>query len=311
VPPFSIYSCVPSIHLPRSLLLNFRFAFVGYMLILQLFLLYVRFRAKAANDRTPVTVTSPLSSVLQAQLGAGGGGDGGVASGMVKNLASSFLKSELTVVEYDLKQATSMQSGLIINMAFMWFLHFKAGQVQPLLIQAITGLSNIVYSPLFQVYVLGRNLERPFKSPAALRMEEAAAAAAEAADANDEVAGDEPVEEEGEVEEYDSDSEADEDAPQDDGAVDVDEDVSSDGDAEPADDDMDEAVAVEQEVAIVDDAKDVEDDAAADDDAKEEKDGEDSSISANDAEEGKTAVEVGNDEAAESIKDDDSANKEE
>jgi hypothetical protein len=58
-----------------------------------------------------------------------------------------------------------MQSGLIFNMAINWFLHFKMEQVQPLLIQSITGLINMVYSPLFQVYVMGRNLERPFPNP--------------------------------------------------------------------------------------------------------------------------------------------------
>lgn len=85
---------------------------------------------------------------------------------MVKEMASQFLSSKTTVMEYDLKQAKSMNSGLLINMAFMWFLHFKMQQTQPLLAQTVTGLLNLVYSPLFQVYMLGRNLERPFKNPA-------------------------------------------------------------------------------------------------------------------------------------------------
>lgn len=38
-------------------------------------------------------------------------------------------------------------------------------QVQPLFYQTASGLLNFVYSPLFQVYVLGRNLERPFVTP--------------------------------------------------------------------------------------------------------------------------------------------------
>ena len=85
---------------------------------------------------------------------------------MVKDLASQFLSSKTTVMEYDLKQAKSMNSGLLINMAFMWLLHFKMEQTQPLIAQTVTGVLNLVYSPLFQVYMLGRNLERPFKSPA-------------------------------------------------------------------------------------------------------------------------------------------------
>lgn len=137
-----------------------RFLFIGYLVVLQLFVLYVRVRAKSINDRTPVTTTNPLSGILQSQLG---GGDG---NAMIKNLASSFLSSQSTVLEYDLQQAKSMQSGLMFNMAFMWFLHFKMKQMQPLIINSLTGLMNMAYSPLFQVYVLGRNLERPFKSPA-------------------------------------------------------------------------------------------------------------------------------------------------
>jgi len=154
----------------------FRFAFIGYLVAMQIFILYVRIQAKAANDRTPITLKNPLSSVLQAQLGGGsddGGGGGG--AGMMKNLASSFLSSESTIMEYDLKQAKSMQSGMLTNMAFMWFLHFKMGQVQPLIIQTVTGISNMVYSPLFQVYVMGRNLERPYKNPATKKLDEAAA----------------------------------------------------------------------------------------------------------------------------------------
>lgn len=113
----------------------------------------------------------------------------------MKNLASSFLSSKSTVMEYDLKQAKSMQSGLIINMAFMWFLHFKMEQVQPLLIQAATGIINMVYSPLFQVYVLKRNLERPFVNPAAKKVEEAQAKAQEESEAAEAVDLDESEEE--------------------------------------------------------------------------------------------------------------------
>ena len=66
-------------------------------------------------------------------------------------------------MEYDLKQAKNMNGGILFNMAFMWFLHFKMGQTQPLFFQTVQGLTNLVFNPLFQCYVLGRNLERPFK----------------------------------------------------------------------------------------------------------------------------------------------------
>ena len=159
-----------------------RAAVIAYLVVLQLFLLYMRIQAKLNNDRTPIELKNPLSSILQSQLGGDSSGreGGGIGGGnnMMKNLASSFLSSKSTVLEYDLKQARSMQSGLIFNMLFMWFLHFKMAQVQPLLISTLNGLTTMVYSPLFQVYVLGRNLARPFQNPALNRMQGAATMAA-------------------------------------------------------------------------------------------------------------------------------------
>jgi len=135
-----------------------RFAFVLHLVVQQAFIFYVRVMAKRNNDRTPVDVENPLTSMLSSQLEKqqAGGND------MVKNLASSFLKKESTVAEYDMGRAMSMQGGIIFNMALMWLLHFKMQQVQPLLVTTINGFMQLVYNPLFQVYVLGRNLERPF-----------------------------------------------------------------------------------------------------------------------------------------------------
>ncbi|KAL7556936.1 hypothetical protein ACA910_005288 [Epithemia clementina (nom. ined.)] len=141
-----------------------RLLYILYVVGLQLFLLYVRVKAKEANDRTPITISNPLSAALQGQLEGLAGG----AGSMMKALASSFLSSTTSILEYDLKEAKSMQRGLLVNMAFLWFIHFKLKQVQPLLIQTASGLLNLFYSPLFQVYVLRRNLERPFKTLAAM-----------------------------------------------------------------------------------------------------------------------------------------------
>uniref|UniRef100_A0A7S4VV48 Uncharacterized protein n=3 Tax=Ditylum brightwellii TaxID=49249 RepID=A0A7S4VV48_9STRA len=138
-----------------------RFVFIAYAIITQLFLAFVRIKARKINDRTPITLSNPLSSVVQSQLSKGGSGG---TNDMVKNLAGQFLSSQTTVMEYDLKQAKSMSNSLLFPLAFNWFLHFKMNQVQPLLFQTANGISNLIYSPLFQVYVLGRNLERPFKS---------------------------------------------------------------------------------------------------------------------------------------------------
>lgn len=193
--------------------LFFSFAFIGYLVVLQLFLLYVRVKAKEGNDRRPVKVDNPLTNLVQSQLES--------QDSMVKNLASSFLSSESTVLEYDLKQAKSMQSGLLFNMCFMWLLHFKMQQIQPLLIQTATGLLTMAYSPLFQVYVLGRNLERPFKNPTMKRMDQLKAQQAQAQaeleatndnDGSDETAEDEKTdksEESDDAEEADIDAEDD------------------------------------------------------------------------------------------------------
>lgn len=180
-----------------------RFAFISYLVLHQLFLFYVRIQAKRNNDRTPIELKNPLSSMLQNQLG-------GLESGgnsMMKNMASSFLSSKSTVLEYDLKQTRGMQSGLIFNMLLMWFLHFKMAQVQPLLIQTANGLMALVYSPLFQIYVLGRNLERPFKNPTMKKLEDMTAAqSATAVDVEDSAvaASADEEEEEGSDEDVDS-----------------------------------------------------------------------------------------------------------
>merc|ERR1712238_494409 len=126
----------------------------------QAFIFYVRIMAKRGDDRTPVELNNPLSNMVESQLESVGGGND-----MVKNLASSFLKKELSVREYDIRQTSVMQGSILFNMILMWFLHFKMQQVQPLLVSVVNGFMQLVYNPLFQVYIMGRNLERPFKSP--------------------------------------------------------------------------------------------------------------------------------------------------
>jgi hypothetical protein len=137
-----------------------RFAFIAYVIAVQIFVLYVRYRAQANNDTTPITISNPLSSLLQQQTTQSTSS----SADMVKNIANQLLSSTSTVMEYDLSQAKSMNSGLLFPMLMLWFLHFKMGQVQPLFFQTANGVKDFVMSPLFQVYVLGRNLERPFRN---------------------------------------------------------------------------------------------------------------------------------------------------
>jgi hypothetical protein len=146
---------------------HIRFLFLGQLILQQVFIFYVRIMAKSRNDRTVVHMKSPLLDEMTRR----GGGDSSSKRNssnnqfLLKTIASSFLSKDTTVMEYDLGQATSMQSGIIISMALMWFFHFQLEQVQPLLIALINNTLQLFFNPLFQVYVLGRNLQRPFVTP--------------------------------------------------------------------------------------------------------------------------------------------------
>merc|ERR1719491_1783800 len=144
--------------------------------------------------------------MLQSQLGNKGD--------IVKNVANSILSSKSTIMEYDLSQAKNMNNGLLLPMVMLFFLHFKMGQVQPLFFQTASGIKSLVTSPLFQVYVLGRNLERPFQNPQMDKMKEnqaeQAAEASEQVDDNgtelDQSEEDSDVEDTEESDDSDSDS---------------------------------------------------------------------------------------------------------
>ncbi len=146
-----------------------RFAFIAYVIIVQLFVIYVRYQVHLTNDRTPITIQNPLSNLVQNQLNSNSSGGIGSTTDMVKNMADSFLSSQSTIFEYDLSQAKSLTNSVLFPMVMLWFLHFKMGQVQPLFFQTANGVKDLIMNPLFQCYVLGRQLERPFRN---LKMEE-------------------------------------------------------------------------------------------------------------------------------------------
>ena len=75
------------------------------------------------------------------------------SSGVAKNLASTLLNMETTVMEYDLENASRLQAGVLFNLALMWYLHFRLNKVHPLLMQTVTGCLQLVFNPLFQIYV--------------------------------------------------------------------------------------------------------------------------------------------------------------
>ena len=170
----SIYTTVGVMYLSRKVdffapttVRIIRFAYLAYLVLQQITIFFIRIQARRMNDQTPIELTNPLSSILQNKMSSEDN-----SNGMMKSLASSLLRSTSTVLEYDLQQTRSMQTGLILNMLMQWFLHFKMEQVQPVVMQTVNGLVQLVYSPLFQVYILGRNLERPFKTAAMMRMEQ-------------------------------------------------------------------------------------------------------------------------------------------
>jgi hypothetical protein len=210
-----------------------RFAFIAQIILQQAFILYFRIMASKNNDRTPLTIQNQLSSMLQSQLDQADG-----ANGMVKNLASSFLSSSSTVMEYDIKQANNMQGGMLFTLALMWFLHFKLGQVQPLLMQIATGILNLGFNPLFQVYVLGRNLERPFKTPVSAAQKMAAAASEQTEEMTVAADAEEKAEEDGEQEE-ENDEEKEDSGDDDEDAVENEE-GDAEADEEEAEEDADE-----------------------------------------------------------------------
>jgi len=131
-----------------------RICYLSYNILAQAFLIYVRIRARKINDLTPLTpkLNPLLSSLLPSSI-----------PDIAKRLLSNVLTTQKTIMEYDIAQAKMSNNKLLFPLVFLFLLHFKFGQVQPLLYQAASGMLNLVYSPLWQVYILGRNLERPWK----------------------------------------------------------------------------------------------------------------------------------------------------
>eukprot|EP00592_Proboscia_alata_P001561 CAMPEP_0194370064 /NCGR_PEP_ID=MMETSP0174-20130528/18405_1 /TAXON_ID=216777 /ORGANISM="Proboscia alata, Strain PI-D3" /LENGTH=363 /DNA_ID=CAMNT_0039147351 /DNA_START=173 /DNA_END=1264 /DNA_ORIENTATION=- len=223
----------------RKIVMIARFTFIGYMIIMQAFLTYARIMARMRNNRTPITITNAMADMVKTQLSSAiskqtpGGSKGQGENDMVKGLTSKLLSSESTVMEYDMKQAASARSSLLMPLLFTWVIHFKFGQVQPLFLQASSGIVSLIYSPLFQIYVLGRNLERPFKTGLGAGLK---AALGQQEEAKEETDGGKIEEEDDDIEE-ESDEEGEED---DDDGSDEEEEDSDDGSSDEEEEDSDE-----------------------------------------------------------------------
>lgn len=144
-----------------------RFSFIGYIIFVNLFTLYVKFVAKRIDDSSVITLENPMMKLVKSQLNNAVSSD--LASSLLTNSFTSGTK--ITIRDYDVQQANTLFYGLLPNLIIMWIIHFKFKQVQPLFLTTASGLLTLIQSPLFQVYIFGKNLERPFKSPTGLLAE--------------------------------------------------------------------------------------------------------------------------------------------
>ncbi|KAL7517663.1 hypothetical protein ACHAWX_002571 [Stephanocyclus meneghinianus] len=213
-----------------------RACFVGYIIAVQLFLIYVRIRVKQINDRTEIVLSNPLASLVAGMQNS----NNGAASSVVKSITSQLLTTHTTVYEYDLQQVKSMQSALLMPMIILYFLHFRMKQMQPLLMQTATGVMNLLYCPLWQVYVLGRRLERPFGSAAGASISDADGSVKES-EGGEENAVEGEINEEGDAKEDENDDNEADDAGEDNDASREDEKVAEDDQDEESDYETDES----------------------------------------------------------------------
>eukprot|EP00188_Purpureofilum_apyrenoidigerum_P000200 Plantae.Rhodophyta-Purpureofilum_apyrenoidigerum.ctg10791.p1 GENE.Plantae.Rhodophyta-Purpureofilum_apyrenoidigerum.ctg10791~~Plantae.Rhodophyta-Purpureofilum_apyrenoidigerum.ctg10791.p1 ORF type:complete len:221 (-),score=47.59 Plantae.Rhodophyta-Purpureofilum_apyrenoidigerum.ctg10791:102-764(-) len=73
-----------------------------------------------------------------------------------------------TVMEYDLGLLNQARNSMLMNGLCLAFVHFKMGQVTPLVFTAAMGLMRFLDDPMFKIHVLNNEpvgpLERPFKA---------------------------------------------------------------------------------------------------------------------------------------------------
>jgi hypothetical protein len=127
----------------------------------------VKFRAKRdLYSQTIITLDHPVLKFFPSHL-LNSNNDNNDNNNMVQSLLRSrFLpKTTLTHFEYDIQQANALLYGLLPNMIFMYILHFRFHQVQPLFLTVASGFFTLIHNPLFQIYIIGRHLQRPFQTP--------------------------------------------------------------------------------------------------------------------------------------------------
>jgi len=132
----------------------------GFIIVQALLLLsygFIAYRARKANDQTPVTVAKKPSAFQAASA---------MASGDASAAAAPASSSTTTVAQYDYDQVMSLVKNVLISSAITCFIHYKWNYVQPLFIQGLLNPVTFVGHPLFNIYFLGKpatgDLKRPF-----------------------------------------------------------------------------------------------------------------------------------------------------
>ncbi|KAJ1920617.1 phosphate transporter (Pho88) [Mycoemilia scoparia] len=103
---------------------------------------YFKAVAESKNDQTPLEYDEP-------QLGQG----------------STHVVT--TVKEHDLKEITKNRNTALTTAAVVVFMYWKFQFIQPMILQSILPVFNLIKTPLFQVYLLGKpatgELARPWR----------------------------------------------------------------------------------------------------------------------------------------------------
>jgi hypothetical protein len=122
---------------------NLRAAFFAIIALNTLVQMLIEWRIKARKDTS--VVTTPLNPIAMLM---GGGAN-----------------TKQTAMEYDQQQLKSMRSSYRMGCLFTCFLHFKMKMMQPVVYSSVSGLIDLYYNPLVQIYLLGQPAEGHNKRP--------------------------------------------------------------------------------------------------------------------------------------------------
>ncbi|CAE7162922.1 unnamed protein product [Rhizoctonia solani] len=127
-----------------------RFGYIAAQVICLATFFYVSYKVKAKNDETVLKYVEPKNPMSPE------------SGGLVTT----------TVRDYDLAETSKLIRGVYMGVLMMAFLHGYMKYTQPLFIQGLMGLKNLIEAKPVAIHVLGRpatgNLKRPFKAAGGL-----------------------------------------------------------------------------------------------------------------------------------------------